>query len=108
MLCYDTSQVLAPIESSWVTRGGSGADIEPMCRRGVPCAELVPRDPRAGPVGGPLGGRSHGAPDAQDNPCAGMGADGATLGQRGGSPDGYFWSATRFINPARLERSHTH
>ena len=105
---------LGAIDAGEVSRGGGGSDIDPMCRTGVPCAELNPRDPRDGPAGV----RSTGAPMSQANPCSDMapavaeGTTGMTLGQRGGSiPDGYFWyhhtaaDTPDKIDPEQLQRS---
>jgi carboxypeptidase Q len=74
-------ELLAPLGSGNVTRGGGGTDIDPMRQHGVPVASITPRDPRA--------------TNQSNNPCLGMlsPADFAdkALGSQRGIPDGYFW-----------------
>lgn len=75
------SELLKPLGSGNVTRGGMGTDISPMHDRGVPAASIEPRDPRS--------------TDYSNNPCRDMlsPADFANsqLGSVNDIPPGYFW-----------------
>ena len=88
--------LLSRIDADRVTTGGSGADIGPMCAKGVPCAALDPLDFRLSPAGA-------------NNPCPGL-----AVGPYAAPPplnDGYFFihhSAADTIDrmdPGQLSRT---
>jgi hypothetical protein len=70
------SELLGPIGSGNVTKGGPDTDISFVCSQGVPCGSLVDLDPRVG--------------SQPNNPCLGF-AQAPWPAPQGGIPNGYFW-----------------